>query len=453
MELTRVLVDLRQVVQNFSGAVLHPKRCLLAAAAFALALGSSVQADQSLNRVMVVVNDGVITEADLNREISLAEMELRSAGQALPPRDVLASGLLEELIVDTLLLDAAARASIVATDREVAYALTTIARQNSLTLPQLEAAIVGAGVAIEDYEADLRKQLTIRKLIDRQIRRQVDVSDQEIDEYLAQNPQEDKPEEVEFDLAHILLKSPSGASESQISQLRDRLEKIRQEVIGGLAFSEAARQYSDGTKASEGGMLGVRTAAQLPQLFLDALAEVPPGGLSPVFQSSNGWHLLKVLGRKSQRDTVVLQQEVRHILIRASALLPDEQLRARLERIRERIVAGEDFGAVARLQSEDANTRALGGNIGWLSPGELPGEFEQALDPLSVNEVSPVFQTTAGWHIAQITGEREKDVGNTLRRRQAERILSARKTEEAFEQWAQFLREEAFIRYRVRPGE
>jgi len=159
------------------------------------------------------------------------------------------------------------------------------------------------------------------------------------------------------------------------------------------------------------------------------------------------------LGRKSQQETVVLQQEVRHILIRASALLPDRQLRARLERIRKRIVAGEDFGAVARLQSEDANTRALGGNLGWLSPGELPGEFEQALDPLTVNEVSPVFQTAAGWHIAQITGEREKDVGNTLRRRQAERIINGRKTEEAFEQWVQSLREEAFIRYRVRPGE
>lgn len=453
MELTSVLADLRRVFQYFAGAALHPKRGLLAAAVFALALGSGAQADQPLNRVMVVVNDGVITEADLNREISLAQMELRSAGQPLPSRDVLASGLLEELIVDTLLLDAAARASIFANDREVAYALTTIARQNGLTLSQLEAAIAGAGVAIEDYEADLRKQLTIRKLIDRQIRRQIKVSDQEIDEYLAQNPQEDKPDDVELDLAHILLRLPSGASESQISERRVRLEEIRQEVIGGLAFEEAARRYSDGTKASEGGMLGVRTAEQLPQLFLDAVREVPPGGLSPVFQSPNGWHLLKVLGRKSQRETVVLQQEVRHILIRASALLPDEQLRARLERIRERIVAGEDFGAVARLQSEDANTRALGGNLGWLSPGELPGEFEQALDPLSVNEVSPVFQTTAGWHIAQITGEREKDVGNTLRRRQAERIISGRKTEEAFEQWAQFLREEAFIRYRVRPGE
>ena len=278
MELTSVLADLRRVFQYFAGAALHPKRGLLAAAVFALALGSGAQADQPLNRVMVVVNDGVITEADLNREISLAQMELRSAGQPLPSRDVLASGLLEELIVDTLLLDAAAGASIFANDREVAYALTTIARQNGLTLSQLEAAIAGAGVAIEDYEADLRKQLTIRKLIDRQIRRQIKVSDQEIDEYLAQNPQEDKPDEVELDLAHILLRLPSGASESQISERRVRLEEIRQEVIGGLAFDEAARRYSDGTKASEGGMLGVRTAEQLPQLFLDAVREVPPGG-------------------------------------------------------------------------------------------------------------------------------------------------------------------------------
>ena len=419
----------------------------------ATVLSAGALAEESLNRVMVVVNDGVISEADLNREVSLAEMELRSAGQPLPPRDVLISGLLEELIVDTLLLGVAARSSISVNDREVTYALMTIAQQNGLTLAQLEAAIVDAGVVIKDYELDLRKQLTIRKLIDRLIRRQITVSEQEIDEYLVQNPTTEDTVVPELDLAHILLKLSSGASETEIVDTRSRLEEIRLEIVDGFAFAEAARRYSDGNKATEGGSLGVKTAKQLPKLFLDAVEGIPAGGLSSVFKSSNGWHLLKVLARKSQHEAVVLQQEIRHILVRASALLPDEQLRARLERIRDRIVAGEDFGAVARLQSEDTNTRALGGNLGWLSPGMLPGEFEQALDPLSVNEVSPVFQTAAGWHLAQITGEREKDVGNTLRRRQAERIIIGRKTEEGFEQWTQSLREEAFVRYRVRPGE
>ena len=421
--------------------------------AAATVLSAGALAEESLNRVMVVVNDGVISEADLNREVSLAEMELRSAGQPLPPRDVLISGLLEELIVDTLLLGVAARSSISVNDREVTYALMTIAQQNGLTRVQLEAAIVDAGVVIKDYELDLRKQLTIRKLIDRLIRRQITVSEQEIDEYLVQNPTTEDTVVPELDLAHILLKLSSGASETEIVDTRSRLEEIRLEIVDGFAFAEAARRYSDGNKAPEGGSLGVKTAKQLPKLFLDAVEGIPAGGLSSVFKSSNGWHLLKVLARKSQHEAVVLQQEIRHILVRASALLPDEQLRARLERIRDRIVAGEDFGAVARLQSEDTNTRALGGNLGWLSPGMLPGEFEQALDPLSVNEVSPVFQTAAGWHLAQITGEREKDVGNTLRRRQAERIIIGRKTEEGFEQWTQSLREEAFVRYRVRPGE
>ena len=419
----------------------------------ATVLSAGALAEESLNRVMVVVNDGVISEADLNREVSLAEMELRSAGQPLPPRDVLISGLLEELIVDTLLLGVAARSSISVNDREVTYALMTIAQQNGLTLAQLEAAIVDAGVVIKDYKLDLRKQLTIRKLIDRLIRRQITVSEQEIDEYLVQNPTTEDTVVPELDLAHILLKLSSGASETEIVDTRSRLEEIRLEIVDGFAFAEAARRYSDGNKAPEGGSLGVKTAKQLPKLFLDAVERIPVGGLSSVFKSSNGWHLLKVLARKSQHEAVVLQQEIRHILVRASALLPDEQLRARLERIRDRIVAGEDFGAVARLQSEDTNTRALGGNLGWLSPGMLPGEFEQVLDLLSVNEVSPVFQTAAGWHLAQITGEREKDVGNTLRRRQAERIIIGRKTEEGFEQWTQSLREEAFVRYRVRPGE
>ena len=446
-------MDLRRALRSCTARLRRCFRCGLAVGVAATVLSAGALAEESLNRVMVVVNDGVISEADLNREVSLAEMELRSAGQPLPPRDVLISGLLEELIVDTLLLGVAARSSISVNDREVTYALMTIAQQNGLTLAQLEAAIVDAGVVIKDYKLDLRKQLTIRKLIDRLIRRQITVSEQEIDEYLVQNPTTEDTVVPELDLAHILLKLSSGASETEIVDTRSRLEEIRLEIVDGFAFAEAARRYSDGNKATEGGSLGVKTAKQLPKLFLDAVEGIPAGGLSSVFKSSNGWHLLKVLARKSQHEAVVLQQEIRHILVRASALLPDEQLRARLERIRDRIVAGEDFGAVARLQSEDTNTRALGGNLGWLSPGMLPGEFEQALDPLSVNEVSPVFQTAAGWHLAQITGEREKDVGNTLRRRQAERIIIGRKTEEGFEQWTQSLREEAFVRYRVRPGE
>ena len=446
-------MDLRRALRSYTARLRRCFRCGLAVGVAATLLSAGALAEESLNRVMVVVNDGVISEADLNREVSLAEMELRSAGQPLPPRDVLISGLLEELIVDTLLLGVAARSSISVNDREVTYALMTIAQQNGLTLAQLEAAIVDAGVVIKDYELDLRKQLTIRKLIDRLIRRQITVSEQEIDEYLVQNPTTEDTVVPELDLAHILLKLSSGASETEIVDTRSRLEEIRLEIVDGFAFAEAARRYSDGNKAAEGGSLGVKTAKQLPKLFLDAVEGIPAGGLSSVFKSSNGWHLLKVLARKSQHEAVVLQQEVRHILVRASALLPDEQLRARLERIRDRIVAGEDFGAVARLQSEDTNTRALGGNLGWLSPGMLPGEFEQVLDLLSVNEVSPVFQTAAGWHLAQITGEREKDVGNTLRRRQAERIIIGRKTEEGFEQWTQSLREEAFVRYRVRPGE
>ena len=453
MELVSVFVDLRRILRSYTATL---RRCLsrgLVVGAVTTALSAGTLAAESLNRIMVVVNDGVISEADLKREVSLAEMELRSVGQPLPPRDVLMSGLLEELIVDALLLSVATRLSISVDDREVAYALMTIAQQNGLTLAQLEAAIVGAGVVVEDYEADLRKQLMIRKLIDRRIRRQITVNKQEIDEYLAQNPMTEDNAVLELDLAHILLKLPSDASETEVTDIRSRLEEIRLEIIDGLAFAEAARRYSDGNKATDGGSLGIRTADQLPQLFLDAVEGIPVGGLSTVFKSSNGWHLLKVLARKSQEETVVLQQEVRHILIRTSALLPDEQLRARLERIRDRIVAGEDFGAVARLQSEDTNTRALGGNLGWLTPGELPGEFERALDPLSVNEVSPVFQTAAGWHIAQITGEREKDIGNTFRRRQAERIIIARKTEEKFEEWTQLLREEAFVRYRVNLGE
>ena len=402
---------------------------------------------------MVIVNEGVITESELKREMGLAEMELRTAGRPIPPRDLLAGQLLEDLIIDRILLEIAVRLHITASDEQVKYALSTIANQNRLTSAQLRQTIEQTGVGFDDYLDDLRKQLIIRQLINREISRKVNVTAAEIQERLARDPQLSAPVPVEFELAHILLKLPTNASETEVANRQKLAQEIRQRIVAGLPFAQAAKRYSQGAEASRGGLIGWRGLEQLPSLFLTELQSVAVGDMSGVFRSANGWHLLKLLGRRGGSETIVIQREVRHILVRPSTFLAPTQLQARLERIRARILGGEDFGVVARLQSEDANTRALGGSFGWLSPGELPTEFEQVLDVLALGEVSPVFQTGAGWHIAEITGERQADLGDAVRRRRAEQAVRAGKTEEAFEQWTQLLREESFVQYRVRPGE
>lgn len=410
-------------------------------------------AGQGLDRVMVIVNEGVITQSDLDREIGLVEMELRSAGQAIPPRENLARQLLEDLIVDHILLEIAGRLNITVSNQELQYALSSVAGQNRLTLAQLRQTIEQHGVRFADYLDDLRKQLTVRQLINRQMSGSVNVTEIEIDEYLKQHPELSVLTPVEIELAHIFVKVPTDSSEVEVVGRQALAQNIRQRILDGLPFGQAAQRYSDSPEAAQDGLLGWREEGQLPDIFLRALDGVLVGGISEVFRSPNGLHLLKLLARRGGSETIVSQYQVRHILLRSSNLLAADQLRSRLERIRGRILGGEGFDVVARLQSEDVNTRALGGSLGWVSSRELPGALGQMVQRLVIDEVSPVFQTGAGWHIAQVTAKREVDLGDEVRRGRAEQAIRARKTEELFDQWARSLRDESFVQYRVRPGE
>ena len=410
-------------------------------------------AGQGLDRVMVIVNEGVITQSDLEREMGLVEMELRSAGQTIPPRESLARQLLENLIVDHILLEVAGRLNITVSNQELQYALSSIAEQNRLTLVQLRQTIEQHRIRFADYLDDLRKQLTIRQLINRQISGNVNVTEIEIDEYLEQHPELSVLTPVEIELAHIFLKVPTDSSEVEVVGRQELAQDIRQRILDGLPFGQAAQRYSDSPEAAEDGLLGWRKESKLPDVFLSALDGVLVGGISEVFRSPNGLHLLQLLARRGGSETIVTQYQVRHIFLRFNNLLAADQLRSRLEHIRERILGGEDFDAVARLQSEDVNTRALGGSLGWVNPRELPGAWGQMVQRLVIDEVSPVFQTEAGWHIAQVIAKREVDLGDKVRRGQVEQAIRGRKTEESFDQWTRSLRDESFVRYRVRPGE
>ena len=413
----------------------------------------TASADQDLDRIMVIVNEGVITQSDLEREMGLVEMELRSAGQTIPPRESLARQLLENLIVDHILLEVAGRLNITVSNQELQYALSSIAEQNRLTLVQLRQTIEQHRIRFADYLDDLRKQLTIRQLINRQISGNVNVTEIEIDEYLEQHPELSVLTPVEIELAHIFLKVPTDSSEVDVIGQQELAQNIRQRILDGLPFGQAAQRYSDSPEAAEDGLLGWRKESKLPDVFLSALDGVLVGGISEVFRSPNGLHLLKLLARRGGSETIVAQYQVRHIFLRFNNLLAADQLRSRLEHIRERILGGEDFDAVARLQSEDVNTRALGGSLGWVNPRELPGAWGQMVQRLVIDEVSPVFQTEAGWHIAQVIAKREVDLGDKVRRGQVEQAIRGRKTEESFDQWTRSLRDESFVRYRVRPGE
>ncbi len=397
----------------------------------------------------MIVNESIITQADLDQQISIARLEFSASGRAPPPDSVLSSQVLEEMIVDNLLLDVAQRFGISTTDSQVNYALSVIAKQNQLSGVQFKALIEENGVRFENYRMDLRRQLTIRQLVNNRIGRTINVSSQEIDDYLLQNPYEIDEQDDKFELAQILISIPVNATEETLLALEKTANEIYQSLKGGLSFDDAIEKYLPGEGDRQNAFLGLRSRSQLPQIFIDALDNVEIGGISEMFKSPRGWHILKLIGVQQAGVSMVLQRQVRHILLRQTDLLRKEQIRSRLERIRDRILAGEDFGSVARLQSEDPSSRALGGSLGWIDAGQLPVEFEQILDALALNEVSPIFETGAGLHIAQVMGRREIDIGENLRRLEAEQILRGRKTDEALEQWSQSLREDAYVEYRT----
>ncbi|MHC8864303.1 peptidylprolyl isomerase [Arenicellales bacterium IMCC57338] len=425
-------------IRNFAVALLMGLFC-----------SSFASGQEMINKALVIVNESIITQADLDQQISIARLEFSASGRAPPSDSVLSSRVLEEMIVDNLLLDVAQRFGISTTDSQVNYALSVIAKQNQLSGVQFKALIEENGVRFENYRMDLRRQLTIRQLVNNRIGRTINVSSQEIDDYLLQNPYEIDEQDDKFELAQILISIPVNATEETLLALEKTANEIYQSLKGGLSFDDAIEKYLPGEGDRQNAFLGLRSRSQLPQIFIDALDNVEIGGISEMFKSPRGWHILKLIDVQQAGVSMVLQRQVRHILLRQTDLLRKEQIRSRLERIRDRILAGEDFGSVARLQSEDPSSRALGGSLGWIDAGQLPVEFEQILDALALNEVSPIFETGAGLHIAQVMGRREIDIGENLRRLEAEQILRARKTDEALEQWSQSLREDAYVEYRT----
>ena len=425
-------------IRNFAVALLMALFCT-----------SFASGQEMINKALVIVNESIITQADLDQQISIARLEFSASGRAPPPDSVLSSQVLEEMIVDNLLLDVAQRFGISTTDSQVNYALSVIAKQNQLSGVQFKALIEENGVRFENYRMDLRRQLTIRQLVNNRIGRTINVSSQEIDDYLLQNPYEIDEQDDKFELAQILISIHANATEETLLALEKSANEIYQSLKNGLSFDDAINKYLPGEDDRQNAFLGLRSRSQLPQIFIDALENVEIGGISEMFKSPRGWHILKLIGVQQAGVSMVLQRQVRHILLRQTDLLRKEQIRSRLERIRDRILAGEDFGSVARLQSEDPSSRALGGSLGWIDAGQLPVEFEQILDALALNEVSPIFETGAGLHIAQVMGRREIDIGENLRRLEAEQILRGRKTDEALEQWSQSLREDAYVEYRT----
>lgn len=400
-----------------------------------------------LDRILVVVNDDAITQSDLDDRLPIVKRQLSQQGIPLPPDNVLRKQLLERLIVERLQLQLAARQGVVVPDGRVDQAMQSLARQNGyLDTQGFADGLKKEGIDPAKFRQLVREQLTIQMLVDRDINSRVTVSDSEIDNFLAQHKDDS---DNEYNVSHIVVRLPEGASQALVNAARAKAESILAKLRAGADFEQTAIAESQDTNALEGGNLGWKKAGQLPGLFVRALDKMKPGEVSDVIQSPGGFHILRLNdARKADiAPKTVTQTHVRHILIKPSAVMSPEDAVVELEQLRARLENGAHFAALARAYSQDLGSAANGGDLGWVNPGQLVPEFEQAMNKLAVNEVSKPVRTPYGYHLIQVLGRRQRDVTEEMDRDAARAQIHARKADELYSQWLRQLRDEAFIEY------
>jgi peptidyl-prolyl cis-trans isomerase SurA len=419
--------------------------CTLAAPALA-------QRVQPVDRIVAIVDKDVVTMTELQARVAAAERELRRQGTALPDRTVLEQQVLEQLILQKAQLRLAKNTGIQIDDVQLDRAIARIAESNKLSVPEFRRRLEADGIAYEPFREEVREQILLARVREREVDNKIQVSESEIDLFLEEN-KVTTTERTEYEVAHILVRVPEQANPDQVAAARARVDKVRAEAVDGADFAKLAASYSDGPNALKGGALGWRSAERLPGLFATALKDMKPGEVSAVLRSPAGFHLLKLVDRRDAGGVVgapqVTQTHARHILIKTNEAVSEDDARRRLLDLRERITrGGADFAELARLHSEDGSA-ARGGDLGWLYPGDTVPDFERAMDALKPGELSQPVQTPFGWHLIEVLDRRKADMSADRLRLRARQVLRERKSEEAYQEWLRQLRDQTYVELRL----
>jgi peptidyl-prolyl cis-trans isomerase SurA len=419
-----------------------------AAAAPAPAPARSSTSTVPLDRVIAVVNDEALTQYEVDDQKRILLAQMRAANVKPPAPDVFESQVLERLIIDRALLQFAKENGVRVDDQMVERTIQRIAQENKISPDELKKALDREKISYAKYREDIRREVTIQRLREREVDSKVQVSEAEVDNYLATVAAQ-AGGESEYQLAHIMVAVPEQASPDQIDARKRRAEDALAKIKAGKDFKEVAAEYSDAQDATQGGDLGWRTPARLPGVFVTAVRTMNNGDVSPVLRSAAGFHIVKLNDSRSRNaPTVVEQTHVRHILVRVNETTSESEAKAKIERIKDRIDTGANFSDQAKLNSEDASA-SKGGDLGWINPGDTVPEFEQAMNKLKVNEVSAPVRSPFGWHIIVVDERRTQDITLDRKRDVARNAIRARKADEQFSEFTRQVRDRAFVEYKV----
>jgi len=405
--------------------------------------------------IVAVVNSEPITNNEVRQRMERFEQQLQQQGQGVPPRAEFARQVLERLISEKAQLQLAREAGIKVDEGAVDQAEQNVARQNQIDVRELRRRLAAEGVALAAFRDDLRSQLLLTRLRERELDARVKVSDLEVDQFIRERASSNDVATLELNLAHILVAVPENAAEAQVASQREKAQRIRARAVGGEDFTKLARELSDAPGAKDnGGVVGLRTADRYPPLFVQAVQALPAGGVGELVRSGAGFHVVKVLEKRRAGlpPAQVMQSHARHILLRTGPQLSESAARERLADLKRRVQAGQaDFAQLAKEFSQDASA-ASGGDLGWASPGLFVPEFEEALASLQPGQIADPLVSRFGVHLIQLLERRQATLSQREQRELVRNQVREKKLDEAYATWAQEVRGRAYVELREPPN-
>lgn len=415
--------------------------CFLSCSVFA--------APVELDRIVAVVGNDVITNLELQERLKTAKEQLKRQKTPFPPDSELAPQILERLVMDKVQLQRAKEIGLEVNDNALEAGLKRLAENNKMSPEKFQAEIVKEGVNWDYFKEEIRDEMVIARLRETEVDSRIQISDAEIDNYLKLRENQNK---TQLELAHIVIRLPENPSPQDLERIEERANNVRLHLLKGENFSQMAAAFSDSQDALQGGKMGLRPVSQLPELYVNAAANLDVGGISGVLRSPGGFHIIQLLNRLGNNQTeefhVIEQTHARHILLRVTEIVSESQARQTLEEVLRQLSIGESFETLAKRYSQDASA-ANGGDLGWVNPGDTVPQFENAMNALKVGEISEIIKTPFGLHLIKVEERRSKDVTDERERGLARRDLHLRRLEEVYQDWLRQLRDNTYVEMRL----
>lgn len=401
-----------------------------------------------LDRIVAIVDQTVVTEQELESRIRSVTAQFKKQGTELPEENILRKQILERLISDTLQLQYAAQTGLKVDDNQLDKTIERIAEQNQMSLTEFAEALAKDGISMSKFRSDIRNEITIARLREREVDSRVNVSESEIDNFLTTQAANNENQD-EFEIQHILIRTPEEGATEDVQKAKAKVDEAIKALQAGTSFAKVSASFSDAPNALEGGSLGWKSSTQMPALFLDALKTMQVGSISQPLRSPNGFHILKLTNKRGGNSPLVIEQtHARHILIKLSEVMSEKEGKQKMDGIKERLDNGEKFEVLARQFSEDG-TASNGGDLGWVNPGDTVPQFEKAMNELKDGKISEPVRSPFGWHVIQVLERRKQDMSKESARLKARQEIRARKADEAYQDWIRELRDRAYVELRL----